>query len=184
MEIVNIRKETMMRNMICLLICLAACTTGSLAAPEDSDRWFDAYGFVDFSLYPPHNEPDLNLRGYTPAWVTGQGYDWYGDAFPRYGLEANLTLELRRYNKVFVFFNPYLPMGQTTPQVEYGWSAQPIGIRLHFGIGYHLTDHFDLLLQHHNWEFFGKYRNVMIPEGSYGGWNSITARYRFDTRGH
>jgi hypothetical protein len=24
----------------------------------------------------------------------------------------------------------------------------------------------------------------MIPEGPYGGWNAVTARYRFDTRGH
>lgn len=172
-----------MRPTLCLLFCLAACTTALWAAPGGSDRWLDVYGSVDFSLYPPHNEPDLNLRGYTPDWWTGQGYDWYGDAFPRYGLEANLTLELRRYNKIFVFFNPYLPMGQTIPQVDYGWSANPIGLRLHFGLGYHLTDHFDILLQHHNWEFFGKYRDVMVPEGPYGGWNAVTARYRFDTRG-
>jgi hypothetical protein len=183
-DIVMIGKETMIGKNLCLLFCFMVCTTAPLAAAGNSGRWFDVYGCWDFTLFPPHNEQDLNLRGYTPMWQTGEGYDWFGDAYPRYGLGLNLTLEPRRYNKVFILFNPYVPMGQTIPQIDYGWSLKPIGVRLHFGMGYHLTDHLDILFQHHNWEFFGKYQNVMIKHGPYGHWNGITTRYRFDTRGH
>ena len=172
-----------MRNPLCLLCCLAACMVAAPAASSgDFNRLFDAYGSVDFTLFPPHNEPDLNLRGYTPNWGIIHGYDWFGDAFPRYGLEVHLTLEPRQYRKVFLLFNPYIPMGQTIPQVSYGWSLKPIGVRLLLGLGYHVTNHFDIILQHHNWEFFGKYQNVMWMEGSYGQWSGITGRYRFDTR--
>jgi hypothetical protein len=171
-----------MRNALCLLCCLAACQVAAPAASGDFTRLFDAYGFVDFTLFPPHNEQDLGLRGYTSNWGTGHGYDWFGDSYPRYGLETHLTLELRRYKRAFVFFNPYVPMGQTIPQVDYGWSLKPIGIRLLFGVGYHVTSHFDIILQSHSWEFFGKYRNAMLIEGPYGQWNGITARYKFDTR--
>ena len=66
-------------------------------------------------------------------------------------------------------------MGQTIPQVSYGWSLKPIGVRLLLGLGYHVTNHFDIILQHHNWEFLGKYQNVMWMEGSYGQWSGLPA---------
>lgn len=175
-----------MGKALYLIFCLwlACCSAAPLAAEDKFNQLFDAYGFLSFTLFPPRNRQDLNLRGYTPMWATGQAYDWYGDAFPRYGLETSLTLEIKRYNKVFISFNPYVPMGQTIPQVDYGWSFKPIGVRIHYEIGYHLTDRLDILYQHHNLKSFGKHRNLIVPEGPYGLWNGITTRYRFDTRKH
>ncbi len=172
-----------MLNIVSRLLVGLLLVVGALSAfvpGQASKRWFDIYGHMDMSVHPPHNELDMNIRGF----VTDEGLDWMGDYYLRYSLEAEVYLEPTGFNRVFVFAKPFLAMGENRPQQEYTASAAVRALRLQWGAGVHLTDYLDLFLQTHKWYIFGDGKDAWTAEGPGGQWTAVTLRCRFDTRRH
>jgi len=94
--------------------------------------WY--WGWGQFDLAPPHNEPDPNLC----AENAGQygGVNAKCNAFARYMLSG--TVELRPigrtvFRRVMLFFDPDFLFGKTVPQTLYTWSWDPIGMEFAYG---------------------------------------------------
>ena len=177
------KKSELLFSVLCVVCLFVVNATTAVAADLNPTKYFNFYGSAEFSMFPPHNEPDLNLRGFSPDWNGGgKGYANFGPAYARYAVEADINIELKKFNKVFVFAKPYLALCDTIPQQHYGWDPSPKAFRKWIGIGVHLTKNLDLLIQSHEWIMMGNAKNAAISDGPFGRWQGVTLRYKFDTR--
>ena len=142
-------------------------------------------GFTEFSLAPPHNEPDLN-RCASAAGTFG-GVNAPCTAFARFvgggyvELQPLGTTPLRR---VFLFAEPHLFLGRNVPQVLYTYSLRPMAFDRSIGVGIDLPKNFELRLTQHRVEWVGRYQNNLGQadlgkNGPLGVYTTVGARWYF-----
>ena len=107
--------------------------------PAPEERWWLPkgnwiYGYAEFDLAPPHNEPD-------PELLRGQfGELWRSELAmqPVRALPAARKVTVRPFGKtalrrVKIFWDPTFVFGKNVPQFLYTWSWQGIGWRTAVG---------------------------------------------------
>jgi hypothetical protein len=148
-------------------------------------------GYADFSIAPPHNEPDLGRCSPTSTViVSAGGASSPCNAYARYLLSG--YLELQPFGKTFarhafVFFTPTFSFGNNVPQFKYTASMAGIAYERAVGLGFELPKNFEFRVTQHQVDWLGKYNhNVGGPvgldlgtAGPYGLYTTIGARWYF-----
>ena len=158
-----------------LAVLLLAATF--VHAEEPRRSVFFLRGYSEAGLMTPHNEMDLNLR--RPDRLETNGF---GDNFARYAVRGQIFFG-RRFSsgpirEVFLLVKPELVMGRTIPQIEYTWSARPIGYVKDFGAGLSLGRDWSIYFESHRWSFRDKI--AITGDGPYGFHNIVIVRKTFD----
>jgi hypothetical protein len=158
-----------------LAVLLLAATLTHAEAPRKSA--FFLRGYSEAGLMTPHNEMDLNLR--RPDRLETNGF---GDNFARYAIRGQIFLG-RKFatgpiREAFLLLKPELVMGRTIPQIEYTWSARPIGYVKDFGAGLSLGRDWSIYFESHRWSFRDKI--AITGDGPYGFHNIVIVRKTFD----
>jgi hypothetical protein len=158
-------------------------------AEKPAERWLFPrhdwiYGYVEFDVAPPHNEPDPNL-------CSAKSGDFGGvnapcNAFARWVMAGQV--ELRpfggRYLRRLKFFAaPTFVFGKTVPQFLYTWSMAPIGWERQWGASIYLGYRTEMrVTQHFQFDQFGSYSGVpgyLGPNGPWGRSTTIGVRKYF-----
>ncbi len=151
-------------------------------------------GYVDFSVAPPHNEPDLGRCSQShTVIVSAGGANSDCNAYARYLLGG--YLEIQPFGKtlarhLFVFFTPTFSFGNNVPQYKYTASMAGIAFERSVGFGIELPKNFEIRVTQHQVDWLGKYNhNVGLADlsnngsgggvGPYGLYATIGARYYF-----
>ena len=115
------------------------------------------WGYSQFDIAPPHNEPDPNLCAANAADFGGR--DAPCNAFARYMLSGYVEVrpfartELRR---LFFFGAPTFLFGKNLPHTLYTWSPDAIGWERSWGAGITIGRGFELrVTQHFLFQRFG-----------------------------
>jgi hypothetical protein len=152
-------------------------TASASKAEEPRKSAFFLRGYSEAGLMTPHNEMDLNLRRPDRPETNG-----FGDNFARYAVRSQVFLG-RKFatgpiREVFLLVKPELVMGRTIPQIEYTWSARPIGYVKDFGAGLSLGRDWSIYFESHRWSFRDKI--AITGDGPYGFHNVVIVRKTFD----
>lgn len=155
-------------------------------------------GYVDFSLAPPHNEPDLGRCSQSKTLIANAGgANSPCTAYARYLLGG--YLEIQPFGKtfarhVFVFLTPTFSFGNNVPQYKYTASMAGIAFERAVGIGIELPKNFEFRITQHQVDWLGKFRNNvgganpctaaagcldLGTSGPYGLYSTIGARWYF-----
>ncbi len=186
------------------LATIAAATTAADPAPRPPSwgvpegRMFLPHnwlrGFADFSVAPPHNEPDLGRCSQSKAIIlSAGGASSDCNAYARYLLGG--YLEIQPFGKtlarhLFVFFTPTFSFGNNVPQYKYSASISGIAMERSVGVGIELPKNFEIRVTQHQVDWLGKYNhNVGLADlnsgtigggvGPYGLYSTIGARWYF-----
>jgi len=160
------------------LLFVAGLALALDAGAEESRRSaFFLRGYSEAGLMAPRNEMDLNLRRPDRPETNG-----FGDNFARYTVRGQIFFG-RRFasgpiREAFLLVKPELVMGRTIPQVEYTWSARPIGYVRDFGAGISLGGDWTVYFESHRWSFRDKV--AITGDGPYGFHNIVVVRKAFD----
>ena len=156
---------------------------------DSQERWFFPrrnwiYGFAEFDIAPPHNEPDPNLCA--PNAAAYGGANSLCDAFARYVMQGQV--EIRPFGRSFLrrikfFAMPTFLFGRTVPQYRYTWSMDPIGWERQWGASVCLGQRVELrVTQHFMFEPIGA-RNLgpgyLGPNGPWGRSTLVGVRKYF-----
>jgi len=145
-------------------------------------------GYVDFSVAPPHNEPDLGRCSQSGAVIAAAGgANSNCNAYARYLLGG--YLEIQPFGKtiarhLFVFFTPTFSFGNNVPQFKYTASMSGIAFERAVGVAFELPKNFEIRITQHQVDWLGKYNhNVGLADlgtsGPYGLYSTIGARWYF-----
>jgi len=145
-------------------------------------------GYADFSVAPPHNEPDLGRCSPDHMQIVlAGGASSDCNAYARYLLGG--YLEIQPFGKtiarhLFIFFTPTFSFGNNVPQFKYTASMAGIAFERSVGFGIELPKNFELRVTQHQVDWLGKYNhNVGLADlgtsGPYGLYSTIGARYYF-----
>lgn len=145
-------------------------------------------GYVDFSVAPPHNEPDLGRCSQSGAVIAAAGgANSNCNAYARYLLGG--YLEIQPFGKtiarhLFIFFTPTFSFGNNVPQFKYTGSMSGIAFERAVGVGFELPKNFEIRITQHQVDWLGKYNhNVGLADlgtsGPYGLYSTIGARWYF-----
>jgi len=187
-----------------------ATTTATLATPSDpatpapkppswgvpTGRMFFPHnwlrGYVDFSVAPPHNEPDLGRCSQSQTLIVlAGGANSPCTAYARYLLSGYLEIQPfgRTFARhVFVFFTPTFSFGNNVPQHKYTASMAGIAYERAVGFGIELPKNFEFRVTQHQVDWLGKFSgNVggttagldLNTSGPYGLYSTIGARWYF-----
>ena len=147
------------------------------------------WGYSQFDVAPPHNEPDPNLCAANAADFGGQ--DAPCNAFARYMLSGYVEVrpfartQLRR---LFFFGAPTFLFGKNLPHTLYTWSPDAIGWERSWGAGIELGRGFELrVTQHYLFRRFGARDRYLGPadlglNGPGGRYSEIGVRKYFGHR--
>jgi hypothetical protein len=160
-----------------LLLFVGLSLASGLRAEESRRSAFFLRGYTEAGLMTPRNEMDLNLRRPDRPETNG-----FGDNFARYALRGQIFFG-RRFargpiREAFLLVKPELVMGRTIPQIEYTWSARPIGYVRDFGAGISLGGDWSVYFESHRWSFSDKV--AITGDGPYGFHNIVIVRKTFD----
>jgi hypothetical protein len=178
-----------------LVICAGFVFTGTalgqsiLQADEaDSRRLFPngwVRGYTEFSVAPPHNEPDLNRCSASTGLFGGEAAQC--SAFARY--VGSGYVELRPFGTIglrraFLFAEPSVFLGSNVPQFHYSASAAPMALDRSIGAGVALTRNFELRVSQHRVEWLGRYEKKLGfadlgKAGPLGQYTTVSARWYF-----
>ncbi|HVP54266.1 MAG TPA: hypothetical protein VMU45_04655 [Candidatus Eisenbacteria bacterium] len=133
----------------------AAQETPTFWVPAPEERWWLPkgnwiYGYAEFDIAPPHNEPDPNLCAANSGDFGGANAPC--NAFARYLIPAEVYVRpfgktvLRR---VKIFYDGTFVFGKNVPQYLYTWSWDGIGWERAWGADIYLGRRFDLRLTQH-----------------------------------
>ena len=163
--------------------------TAPQAKPATQDRMFFPsdwiWGWGQFDIAPPHNEPDPNLCA-ANAGVIDNGRNARCNAFARYVLSG--AVELRPFGqtvlrRVMAFFDPTLLFGKNVPQYLYTWDWTGIGMEYKYGVGVDLPYRFEFRFTGHPEIQRFSSRNLgpayLGPNGPWGQYNTIGIRKYF-----
>jgi hypothetical protein len=145
-------------------------------------------GYMDFSVAPSHNEPDLGRCSQSHAVIIAAGGASSNcNAYARYLLGG--YLEVQPFGKtlarhLFVFFTPTFSFGNNVPQFKYTASMAGIAFERSVGIGFELPKNFEIRVMQHQVDWLGKYKNNvgladLGTSGPYGLYATIGARWYF-----
>lgn len=152
-------------------------------------RWFFPtnnwiYGYTEFDIAPPHNEPDPNLCGASSGKLGLANSQC--TAFARFVIGGQV--EIRPFGQTYLqrlrlFAMPTCLYGKNVPQRLYTWSMQPIGCERQWGASLYLGKRIDLrVTQHFRFETIGS-RNLgndyLGPNGPWGRSTTIGVRRYF-----
>jgi hypothetical protein len=148
-------------------------------------------GYVDFSVAPSHNEPDLG-RCMFPQPAGSGGTLSTCTAYARYLLGGYIELRplartpLRRF---YLFIEPHMSFGRNIPQVSYLASMEPIAFDRSVGVGFQLPRNFELRATQHQVNYLGRYKRPLGPAdlhttGPYGLYATFGVRWTFGGYGH
>jgi len=148
-------------------------------------------GYTDFSVAPPHNEPDLG-RCMFPQPPAAGGAASSCTAYARYLFSGYLELQPigRTFARhLFLFFEPKMAFGKNIPQVTYSASMEPISFDRSVGVGFQLPKNFELRATQHQVDFLGRYSGNLGPadlhtSGPYGLYATVGVRWSFGGYGH
>ena len=154
----------------------------------DERWWFPQgnwiYGFAQFDIAPPHNEPDPNLCAANSGDFGGANASC--NAFARYLIWGQVTVRpfgktaLRRLK---LFWNPTFVFGNNVPQYKYTWSMDGIGWERQWGADVYLGRRFDLrLTQQFLFERFSSRPlgpGYLGPNGPWGRFFTVGVRKYF-----
>lgn len=167
----------------------AAQQTGTFWVPAPEERWWFPqgnwiYGFAQFDIAPPHNEPDPNFCAANAGDYGGANSQC--NLFARYLIWGQVTVRpfgktaLRR---IKIFWNPTFVFGNNVPQFKYTWSMQGIGWERQWGGDIYLGRRFDLRLTQQN--LFERFSSRPLgpaylgPNGPWGRFFTIGVRKSF-----
>lgn len=145
-------------------------------------------GYVDFSVAPPHNEPDLGRCSPSQTVIlSAGGANSNCNAYARFLLGG--YLEIQPFGKtfarhVFVFLTPNFSFGNNVPQFKYTGSMAGIAFDRAVGFGIELPKNFEFRVTQHQVDWLGKYNNnVGLADlgtaGPYGLYTTIGGRWYF-----
>jgi hypothetical protein len=121
-------------------------------------------GWLEGSFYPDHNEYDPNPR-----------IEFQERVVSRYGLEgSNLFVHSAVLELVF-FFNFFACFGDSRPQSDYNYRADPIGLEINFGLGWAFGPNrdFQIRLTHDRWVDLGGMKVDRVA------WTGLQFRWTF-----
>jgi len=135
------------------VVPMKAVTSTSNERPQPrfffpSKDWI--YGYAEFDIAPPHNEPDPNLCAANSGNYGGANSQC--SAFARYVMTGQI--ELRPFGKPYMrrlklFAAPTFLFGHTVPQYSYTWSMDPIGWERQWGAAIDLGRRFEMRVTQH-----------------------------------
>jgi len=167
----------------------ASKPTETFWVPAPEERWWLPkgnwiYGYAEFDLAPPHNEPDPNFC----AANAGQ----YGGANSQCNLFARYLLGGQVYVRPFgktalrrvkIFYDGKFIFGNNVPQFKYTWSWDGIGWEKAWGADVYLGRRFDLrVTQHFLFQRFGSRPlgpGYLGPNGPWGRYFTVGVRKYF-----
>lgn len=165
-----------------------AATTHEPAASTEDRLFFPKgwiYGYVQFDIAPPHNEPDPNLCAANAGDYGGANSKCTD--FARYLLGGNVVIHPmgRTFLKHLKFeAAPTMAFGKNVPQYLYTWSWQPIGMERSWAAAYDLPRRFDIRVTQH-FLFWRGDANLgpayLGPNGPWGRYTTIGVRKVFGT---
>ena len=85
-------------------------------------------GYLQLYFFPPHNEFDPNPT-----------IPFKDRVVARYGMRFNTELSLKSYQNAFVFLKSFSLFGDSRPQLDYNYRANPIVTILSYGGGFRFT---------------------------------------------
>lgn len=137
-----------------------------LVSPTHADilDW-QVNGWVEGSLYPPHNEFDPN-----------PGVEFENRVTARYSLEASVEARPKDFPRIILFANPRMYFGDSRPQTDYNWRATAIVANGKYGVGYQLFWKPDIQVRiaHGRWIGLGDgYKGETLQ------WNAVQVRWTF-----
>ncbi len=140
-----------------------------------------ARGFVDFSVAPSHNEPDLG-RCAGPF-----GPHTRCTAFARYVWSGYVEIQpigRGALRHVFLFLEPKFFFGKNIPQFHYSASSAPIAFERAVGVGLELPKNFELRVAQHQVDWLGRFSKRLGPGdlgtgGPYGLNATVHVRWYF-----
>jgi len=151
-----------------LLFLLSACWLVLDEPVPAQAGWLDweAKGWVQGSLYPPHNEFDPHPM-----------IDFSDRTVARYGLEMNLQIGPKDFSRFFFFVNPTFLFGDSRPQLDYNYSIAPIVVNAQYGLGFIVSreHNIEVRIAQGKWIDLGEYKGEKLL------WNAIQVRWSFDT---
>ncbi len=168
----------------------APAAKASPTKPSSSgDRWFFPkgwiYGYGEFDLAPPHNEPDPNLCAANAGDFGGVNSQC--TAFARYLMKGDFVLHpfgKTLLQHVKFEYSPTLIFGKNIPQTLYTWSWQWIGMEQWWVAGVDLPKGFDFRMTQHFLMVQGgasKGPAYLGPNGPWGRYTTIGVRKTFGT---
>jgi len=172
-----------------------ACAAGGQQkpAPAVSEKLFFPknfiWGYGQFDVAPPHNEPDPNLCAANAGNYGGK--DAPCNAFARYLLYGYVEVRpfARTQLKRLLFYGaPTFVFGKNIPQTLYTWSPAAIGWERSWGVGVDIGRGFEFrVTQHFLFQRFGSRDRYLGPadlgpNGPWGRYNVIGVRKYFGHR--
>lgn len=171
-----------MKSMATVLFCLVAYTAVAQNVTENHlffPRNF-IWGYSQFDVAPPHNEPDPNLCAANAGAAQYGGKDAPCNAFARYLLWGYVEVHPfgRTPLKRLLFFGePRFVFGKNLPQTLYTWSMAGIGWERAWGAGIDVGHGFEArVTQHYLFQRFGARDRYLGPAdlGPNGPWGRYT----------
>jgi len=171
----------------------ATATVRTPPTPEGGERMFfphdTLWGYAQFDVAPPHNEPDPNLCR-ADAGNQG-GVNAPCNAFARY--MAWGTVEVRPFGqgifrRFMLFADLRFVFGKNIPQTLYTWSMAPIGFERSWGAGIYIGRGFEMrVTQHFLFHRLGDRDRYLGsadlgPNGPWGRYTVIGVRKYFGQR--
>ena len=167
------------------LALLLACTALAQSSPAvDSGRLFlpknFIWGYGQFDVAPPHNEPDPNLCAANAGSLQYGGRNAPCTMFARYMLWG--YVEVRPFartpmKRLMLFGEPRFLFGKNLPQTLYTWSMQGMGWERSWGAGIDVGHGFEArVTQHYLFQRFGSRDRNLGPAdlGVNGPWGRYT----------
>jgi hypothetical protein len=142
-------------------------------------------GYVEGSIAPPHNEPDLNRCASSTGAAGGVAAPC--SAFARYVASGFLEIhpvDGQLAGRVFFFWQPHVYMGSNIPQFSYTFSGAPMAYERELGVGVELPRSLELRLTNHNVSWLGRYNQYLGTadlgrNGPFGMYTTISVRWYF-----
>lgn len=161
------------------------------AIPAADTRPSMLRGYADFSLAPPHNEPDPGLCD-APSTVGATPCT----AFARYMLYGHIEMRpLSRWPRIlgvpiytlYIFSDASLLLGNNIPQQKYTWSADAIGVEKSFGLVAPIPHGFEVRITQHppftSFQQFKQSTGYISPNGPWGRFTTVGVRKYFGYHG-
>ncbi len=179
--------------LLCLLLSCSALTQ-TKPAVDSGPLFFPKnfiWGYGQFDVAPPHNEPDPNLCAANAGSTQYGGRNAPCTMFARYMLSGYVEVRpfARTPAKRLMFFGePRFLFGRNLPQALYTWSMAGIGWERSWGAGIDLGHGFEArVTQHFLFQRFGSRDRYLGPadlgpNGPWGRYNVIGVRKYFGYR--
>ena len=149
-------KKLLLWSLPLLLLSMSAFADISIGGFKNS-------GHIETFIFPPHNEYDPNLGIPFPERVVA-----------RYGLEFYTKISHETIlPALFAFIDSFSAFGNSHPNLDYNFKADPIVMILTLGAGYQLAEHAQVRVTTSQYINLGKYQSEGPP------WTGLSFRWEW-----